>query len=414
MQPVIPHHPVGAGGAHGPTAADGLPPVNTAHSPGIHPAGHPPAEHHPVTYFSAHTVPHPDPHAVPHPTAHATPHPVAPPVAHTPVHSPAAHAPTEENPATQIAHLQEQLQAKEQLVVALTDRLEQAAEQLDRVRRTGGDRALRRTAGGMPPELVEEQRSAIDELKQSLARWEEMQAGMTLGRIETQIAELRDLVVNNVPSGSPTRDSGSSSQRGREQPSSTSWWEQQKAALLGDAPAPTATHSSTPDHSRATISEIKYEAEGTTTTGSLQIPDAPAPLDYENLVLDEARHALQERDNIIAQLREQLLLVQAQSDFAGYDLNSPDLPAGMKERLELLEQQWQAKFRQVELDLSIERARYAREEANLQARQELIEKEMLRLGLQGRDVKGGRGEPENVPRRRWFNFLNNDAEGAHE
>ena len=322
----------------------------------------------------------------------------------------AHHASNEESPAAQIAFLQEQLQAKEQLVVALTDRLEQAAEQLDRVRRTGGDRALRRTSGGMPAELVEEQRSAIEELKQSLARWEEMQAGLTLGRLETQIAELRDLVANNLQGGSAGRDvpaAASPRSKDREQGGGVSWWEQQKAALLGGTapPEPSSTHDP-----RATLTDIKYEGEKGTVAGELQIPDLPPPLDLENLVLEEARHALRERDNIITQLREQLLLLQAQENFSGHDLNSPDLPTGLRERLELLEQQWQSKFRQIELDLSIERARYSRDEANLQSRQELIEKEMMRLGLHGHDARSPRGEVEDVPRRRWFNFLNSDSE----
>ena len=320
------------------------------------------------------------------------------------------HAAVEESPAAQIAFLQEQLQAKEQLVVALTDRLEQAAEQLDRVRRTGGDRALRRTSGGMPPELVEEQRSAIDELKQSLARWEEMQAGLTLGRLETQIAELRDLVANNLSSGSGGRDaqaSASPRSKEREQGGGVSWWEQQKAAMLGET---VQTNAASPQDARATLTDIKYETQAKAPAGELQIPDVPPPLDLENLVLEEARHALHERDSIITKLREQLLLLQAQESFSGHDLNSPDLPTGLRERLELLEQQWQAKFRQVELDLSIERARYSREEANLQSRQELIEKEMIRLGLHGRDARNPRSEAEDVPRRRWFNFLNGDSE----
>src|SRR6185369_14757427 len=92
-----------------------------------------------------------------------------------------------------VASLQRQLQEKEQLVAALTERLEQAAEQLDRVRRTGADRGARRGGGGgaLPLELIEDHRTAIDELKQAVTRWEEMQAGLTLGRLETQIAELR-------------------------------------------------------------------------------------------------------------------------------------------------------------------------------------------------------------------------------
>src|SRR4029077_79348 len=90
--------------------------------------------------------------------------------------------------------IQNQLHEKEQLVAALTERLEQAAEQLDRVRRTGADKGGRRPqgGGGLPAELVEEHKTTLEDLKRVIARWEDIQAEAALGRIETQIVELRD------------------------------------------------------------------------------------------------------------------------------------------------------------------------------------------------------------------------------
>ena len=300
--------------------------------------------------------------------------------------------------AAQIMSLQQSLQEKEHLVTALTDRLEQAAEQLDRVRRTGGDRALRRgTGAGLPAELLEDHRAAIDDLKQTLTRWEEMQAGMTLGRLETQVSELRDLIVGRGSTGDLQGATPDRSNSSRERPSSKSWWEQQKEALLGgESPSPKETMTG------------EYLPQSTA-LADLQIPEAPAPLNFENLVLDEARAALQERDAIITQLREQLLLAQAAETLAGHELGSVELPAGLRERLDLLEQQWQSKFRQVELDLSIERARLSREGAQVQSHRELIDKEMVRLGMNGRDVKADRIEIDGSPRRRWFSFLQGET-----
>src|SRR5262249_9373824 len=101
----------------------------------------------------------------------------------------------------QISSLESQLREKEQLVTALTERLEQAADQLDRIRRNGGDRVLRGGGGGLPPELIEEQRALTTALQHAVEQWEAAQPGAALGRIEVQIRELRDLVTNGMPEG---------------------------------------------------------------------------------------------------------------------------------------------------------------------------------------------------------------------
>src|SRR5437868_6722484 len=97
-----------------------------------------------------------------------------------------------------IETIQNQLHEKDQLVTALTERLEQAAEQLDRLRRTGADKGRRPAGGGggMPAELVDDHKSTLEDLKRVIARWEDIQAEAAFGRIETQIVELRDLFVS--------------------------------------------------------------------------------------------------------------------------------------------------------------------------------------------------------------------------
>ncbi len=73
-------------------------------------------------------------------------------------------------------NLESQLKAKEELVAALTERLEQAAEQLDRFQRTGGDRAGR-TGGVLPLEMIDEQRSLTQNLQEVVTHWEDSLAG---------------------------------------------------------------------------------------------------------------------------------------------------------------------------------------------------------------------------------------------
>src|SRR5207302_7713300 len=100
--------------------------------------------------------------------------------------------------------IQNRLREKEQLVAALTERLEQAAEQLDRLRRTGVDKGRRPLGGGFPAEVIEDHKSTLEDLKRIIARWEDMQAGATLGRIEAQIVELRDLMAGSGHAGMPS------------------------------------------------------------------------------------------------------------------------------------------------------------------------------------------------------------------
>ncbi|MBW3541415.1 MAG: hypothetical protein KY476_14200, partial [Planctomycetes bacterium] len=175
--------------------------------------------------------------------------------------------------------LQSALAEKEKLVAALTARLEQAAEQLDRIRRSGGDRGSRVVSGGIPAELVEQQKGLVEELQAAVAAWQDMQAAACLGRIERGVDEVRDLLtgsalprgqtplrtsdaergeidhpqrgqtpsapvhgddlldaLSNLVGNGDHRSSGSSPEAGDEGASdSAAAWEAMKADLLGDA-----------------------------------------------------------------------------------------------------------------------------------------------------------------------------------
>jgi septal ring factor EnvC (AmiA/AmiB activator) len=92
--------------------------------------------------------------------------------------------------------LQRRLAERNRLVEELTSRLEQAAEQLDRLRRSGADRGSR--ALGIPPELIEQQKSLTEELQNAVQQWEDMQPTELLARVEMQVGELRDLIVDRL------------------------------------------------------------------------------------------------------------------------------------------------------------------------------------------------------------------------
>src|SRR5579863_5485560 len=344
--------------------------------------------------------------------------------------------------------VQNQLREKEQLVAALTERLEQAAEQLDRLRRTGADKGRRPSAGGggLPTELVDEHKSTLEDLKRVIARWEDIQAEAALGRIETQIVELRDLVVSGgigsgggfsgtgssvAPAVSPPAPSGPAAAGAHPRPAEAvapqtggkgggnAWWEAQKAAMLGE-PVPQAVQaeldkqSALPEVADSGASPVSTrESSGGFDMADFHIPDLPPPVNGEEVSQAEALAAIRQRDEIIQQLREPLLLWKASGQLPAGVRSINEIPAPLRNCIADLEAQWQAKFRQVELDLSLERARLAREQAAVRQQQEALQKQSRNGG------GGAKADPDTTDKdedssskRRWFRFMGSAAEGC--
>ena len=357
-----------------------------------------------------------------------------------------------------IEMVQNQLREKEQLVAALTERLEQAAEQLDRLRRTGADKGRRPLGGGgLPAELVDEHKSTLEDLKRVIARWEDIQAEAALGRIETQIIELRDLVVSGgivpgggVPGGvaasghassgpaashsaashpalAPARPAEAVANRPSGKGSGNAWWEAQKAAMLGE-PVPAQVQAELAqqsaaagrDHSTGQTGELTGASTGASTgafnggfdPAGLNIPDLPAPVNLEDLSLEEAQAAIRQRDALIEQLREPLLLWKTAGQLPAGFRSISEIPEPLKRCIADLEAQWQAKFRQVELDLSLERARLARDQSTVRQQQEALQKQSRNGGGAKADPNPGDNDEDSSSKRRWFRFMGSAAEGG--
>lgn len=347
--------------------------------------------------------------------------------------------------------LQSQLHEKERLIAALTERLEQAAEQLDRLRRTGADKGHRPLAGGsVPPELLTDQKQTLEELKKLVQGWEGMDAGGTLERIEAQVAEIRNMVASGVVVGgsspapaapsaaaAPARErpaaaaSASPQSEGKAahsegkgahsegKTSNSSWWEKQKAAMLGDSPpesepapaAPTPAAAEAPSAAEAEPAP----AGASFSMSDVVIPDLPGVVDFETVTLEEAVQAIRVRDQLIQQLREPLLLLKAAGQLPS-DLQSLDhLPAALRQKIEELEAHWQTKFRQTELDLSLERARMAREQSQLQQQQDQLQKQLKQSGRVPREKPEANEGEDGNSRRRWFRFMGkNEGDDASQ
>jgi len=309
--------------------------------------------------------------------------------------------------------LESQLRDKEELVAALTARLEQAAEQLDRFRRTGADRGLR--GGGFPPEMVEEQKRLVDDLARAVGQWEEMQAGAALERLEIQISDLKDLVADRLatPSGSsaslpgtatrfgsqPDGSSGHAAALTREESNSTSSiFEQYMANSEAAGESETIAPDSSDDDPVHNDEQIP-----------VALDNPPEPIDLATASIDELREAVEERDAFVQNLIRRLRSLDFPQRLPE-NWEAPDqVPEDILERLRGHESRLEETLRLAEVEFSLERARLGREAAHLEECGHEIKREMKRLKLE-EDEEGDEdheqmSDDEPAAKGRWLRLL---------
>ncbi len=305
-----------------------------------------------------------------------------------------------------IAELEQELASKNSLVETLTEQLERAAEEIDRMQRSGADR---RRGGGLPSDLVDDQRQLMTDMHRIVQQWEDLQAGFALGRIEIQLTELREFVGERldhprvmpgmIQSSEPppviTEHASLSTSRlfrseTNEAPAATnglSAWEQLKSQML-DLPTELAAKSA--DESVAPAPE--------------PLPPAPIPIDEATADLGALRLAVYERDTYIAACLRRLRCaeeVTIPEDWSHLEETSPEYAASMQRMATRLEET----LRMAEVELSLERAQVSRTQMQVAAQQETIAKHLKRLGVSSIEelvsVSAGAGAPD----RRWSRFL---------
>jgi len=295
---------------------------------------------------------------------------------------------------------QQQLVQKDQLIQALTEQLEQAAEQLDRLQRNGADRRRSPTGGALPSGLMDDQRRVVEDLQRVVQQWEDMQAALTLGRIEMQVSEIRELIAQGA--SAPTSFVGlRHAHEGlvvHEEPTeldetkadsaapTDNHWEKLKSQLLGDSEAPATTDAAWIAHEQ-------------------HLPEPPAGLDVGSADRAALALGIAERDEYITMLLSRLRKVevlQPASELARLDVGSHDFA----QRVQALEQRLQEHLRCAEVELSVERAKIARERSHMQHQQETLERQLKKLGLNSiQDLEHAVAPSANVQERRWSRFL---------
>ncbi len=324
--------------------------------------------------------------------------------------------------------LQDSLKERDQIVQMLTQRLEQAADQLDRVQRSGGGRGGA-TAGGIPPELIENQQTLAGQMTQLLSQWEELQAAEMLSRIESRLNDLHDLVASGAadparvnatgsipaqdePDREPQRSEVKSDGSVRsgvvvDKPASVGW-EAIKAAIMAgeNVDLETASHS-VPQHVAADES-VAPEFVASERSDSPTFSEPPLPVDFDSADHQQLCDAIRDRDEFISLLLRRLSSPDANTKFPDWEqLNR--VPEDLQHELLSLRDRLQDKLRVAEVDLSLQRAKLAREEARLTIKANQLAMQMKKLGLAPDEpspnaggIREGSGAAQS---RRWLQFL---------
>ena len=330
----------------------------------------------------------------------------------------------------QLGELEQQLRDKERVVSALTERLEQAAEQLDRFRRTGADRGLR-TSGGLPSELIENHEKLVEGMQNAVDQWEEAQAVTTLRRIEMRLEELQESFANGIPavamSGDSVEGSGDIAATLAEEEGGNSW-KKLKDQLMGQESTaaddaaesqltstpislgPAVEAEASPEVTAAadgseSVNDIEGPAEELPKIPAPEIIEAPQSINIAEASPGDLRKAVESRDDYIQNLIKRLRYSELMSGrFNGWK-KLESAPEKLIEELEALDGRYNEQVRLAEVEMAIERAKVGREAARLQ-QVEMQLRQQLANGEQVVDTSGSKSKKDaEKANRRWSRFL---------
>ena len=302
------------------------------------------------------------------------------------------------------------LEQKDELISVLTARLEEAADQLDRLHRSGADRgAISRGGGSL--DFLEEQRRLAEKIDQGFETWEAAKIEETLGRIDERIEAIYGAMVD----GLPRNGGGAASPQGQQasrQPDA--FWEATKARLLeggggGESPSPAATSWSPPPKPAADADDHRPEDEQTLLDISFDpdeedIPECPEPPESppEDAESDVLWDHIERRDTYIAYLTAKLRDAQMHPLPDWERLSG--VPDALQERLEQLALQLEEQLKEAEIAHALERATITRERGKLLRAEAELERLMHRASPSEQQALAAE---EIHPDRRWLRrFMN--------
>lgn len=300
--------------------------------------------------------------------------------------------------------VEEELAEKEEIIAALTAQLEQAAEQLDRYHRAGA-RGENKSSSSAAAESALSQIAVLKDLARFLEQWDHMQFGPTLGRLEVQVGEVRDLVANGVQNSSNTnfQDMPQTAPQDVSSLIAEMTKKQSLAGVHGDSTEdcsdnnhPSSDNVTTGEQNSATDDQSASSAQHVRVETVEFIPfniESPNEIDLSNASPEEISKAFDDYQEYASSLIKHIQAIQNQSAIVQPNWEElQEYPEEFRKRIEDLERQLENRVRIAEVSLSMERARLAREQMRLQQLEMQINKRVFQLGLDPTMLDGFQGD----------------------
>jgi hypothetical protein len=311
--------------------------------------------------------------------------------------------------------LEAQLADRDQLVAALTERLEQAAEQLDRLHRTGADRGVRSGILGIPPELIQQQQKLVEDLQQAIQQWEDMQPGAFFGRLESQLTQIHELVLHHGGAGSGQNSTDAAFSRDEPRYETTSSRRNPSDSPQSVLEFMKASYQAESAPQEAAPADIaSRQSDGAPAVLHIELPplqDAPEPVDARTATRDELAQACESRDAYVVYLLQRLRRIESMGHVPNSWAGLENLPEQLRDRLEALEKRLEETLRLAEVELSLQRAKLAREEVRIRVIDEQLQKDLKRARQDAdssSDHDGGKEEQGS----RWKRMLGRRGDNA--
>ena len=318
-----------------------------------------------------------------------------------------------------IDQLNSSLEEKDELIEALTLRLEKTVEELDRMRRSGVKSGSGGGGGSLPNELVDQQYNLAERLEEAVDNWQAAQPGEQLNRIEDGIYQLLSSLTNGEVAPPPERppaqmtDAPAEASDASTPEAEDDFWAATKARLMGEEPAEASAESSpsTPEVSQQTAEvAAPVDASPSAPPATGEVVHFEEPDDYEppkpvepEADQEELAQAVEDRDAYIRYLTGRLRNEQRRK-VGPIDWESlSQKPGDLGEQLCELEKMLQAQLKDAEISISLERASITRQRSKLYQVKRHLEKEIKRIGQPGETS----GEDEKTGSR-WGKIFTSD------
>ncbi|MES2790260.1 MAG: hypothetical protein V4719_11665 [Planctomycetota bacterium] len=287
-------------------------------------------------------------------------------------------------PDPRINELQQIVLEKNELLEVLTERLELAAEQLDRVRRQGGPLEPAASQSNNTPF---EDPALTDDLRQMLADWQDLRGRGWFGALEERLDGIQGLVSQL-----------------RFEPAKGRAEEDHRPKSVSDILAKHGYDPGAEEQAAHATSVALTDSGAAKADEALQLPEPPPDVDIENGSTQELREGLRQREDYIARLKDYLVAMDATNQLPS---SLPELGALTPEQ-RLAMESWEAsvrkEIRQTQIQLWIERAQLSREQMRISQMEHHLETETRRMGM-AKQRGAGPTEPTPADAQKGKNWL---------